>query len=193
MPLVGGGSSLHWAKFAIPEVREGVFNIFIQIPNPIAWDEFSNLGFLFNAYYPKMFRDCVLETHRYLIRTTPIDTGRLRGGWTAYLDKYQADYAMAFMDTSLIETKSSILSSAAIQEGKALSQVAESGQDVTLTNNVDYGGYVEFGTSRMQGRHFTVRAMYKGEHVIANAFDKWFKECNSAGALVEPKKVEEVV
>ncbi len=202
MPLTAGGSvpltsgglpNIQWTKFErFYERKDPTFSIRIEVLDVEKWNRFLELTPTFLEKYYMLFRDVVHQSHKYLIRVTPFDTGRLRAGWTGVLEKYQIDYAMAFIDTSLIETKSTVPSPSAIAEGKGLSSMIDKPFDVTITNNVFYSQYVEFGTSKMQGRHFTQRAMYKSEYIMAQAMDDWLREISTTGDIVSPKAVAEV-
>ncbi|MFA6971828.1 MAG: HK97 gp10 family phage protein [Gallionella sp.] len=192
MPLWGESAQRKWTKFEPYYEREGEFKIRIDVVDVEKWNHFLNLTPEFYDKYHRLFRNAVYEAHRYLIRVTPFDTGRLRAGWTSVLEKYRIDYAMAFIDTSLIETRSTVVDPAAIEEGKGLSTMVDQPFDVTVTNNVPYAQYVEYGTSKMQGRHFTQKAMYKAEYILAKAFDAWFKQMAEAGDITEPLTLEEV-
>jgi len=193
MPLTGEGYSRKYTKFEqFYERKDPSFSMRIEIIDPDEWNKYLDLTSQFNEKYGKLFREVVYQAHKYLIRVTPMDSGRLRGGWTAVLNRHRIDYSMAFMDTSLIETKSTIIDPSAIMEGVALSSALDTPLDVTVINNVPYAQYLEFGTSKMQGKHFTQRAMYKSEHIMKQALEDWFKEIAVNGNIIEPKPIEDV-
>ena len=179
-------------------IPKGEFTVTIRVVNPDKWDRFLDIENAFMAKFKELFMNCVFETHRYLIRITPMRTGRLRGGWVSILDKYNQDYTRAFYDVSLLHIPSDspgVLDAQAIMDGVRNSSFLDlypDKLDVTLINQVSYGEYVEWGTSKMEGQNFTNRAMYKAEHIIAEAFDKWLKDITNAGDIVEPRPVEEV-
>jgi hypothetical protein len=175
---------------------KGVFTVFVYPLNPELWQEFFNLTPLFLERYKDLFLQCVFESHRYLIRVTPIITGRLRAGWTSILDKYNQDYTMAFYDTSLVTSKVENLSAEAIAEGKTLSTFQDqypTQLDITITNQVFYGEYVEWGTNHQEAQYFVDRAMYKAEYILSHNIDAWINDMSNAGKVVEPKPVEEVI
>ena len=174
--------------------RDRKWNLTITIINPDVWKEFSELSPTFLEYCKVLFKDIVFESHRYLIRVTPMLTGRLRGGWTAILNKYNVDYAAAFMDVSLVTGHNEPLSQEAIKEGMALSQYIDEmdKMDVTIINGVEYAEYVEFGTSMMEGRYYTTKAMYKAEHIMQQAFSAWFRKMTEQQRVVLPDPIEAV-
>ncbi len=159
----------------------------------------------FNTFYKQLYLDLTLEIHKYLIRLTPAHTGKLRGGWTGVLDKYQRDYTKQIKDTSLYdafkranatpEYQEYAFDSGAIQEGKKLSQYKDAlpnETEISLINNVPYKDVHEFGTSKIPGKQFTLRAVYKGELWFEEQFKKWLKKIESAGAVVPPDQVPEI-
>jgi len=180
-------------KDYVATTGDPTFRISITFVNPDEWDKWFEANTLFTEYYKTLFRQCVYEIHKYLIRVTPIQTGRLRAGWTGILNKYGIDYTAAFSDYSLLDHLNLQLSQQAVMEGFALSQFIDEELDVTIINSVPYSEYVEFGTSRMEGQNFTNKARYKGEYVFKKAIDDWFKEMSQKQDIVEPKQVEEVV
>jgi len=174
-PLIAGGSR---------------FKVEIRFGNPEAWEAAASMDKTFDAQYSKLFKDIVFECHRYLIRVTPMITGRLRGGWTSFLNKYNKDYSAAFIDVSLIDASRVQTDASAVADGMSVSSYEETPLGVTVINKVHYGGFVEFGTSKMQGRNFTLRAMYKSELIFENAVNNWWSNADY-DLQIEPSTVEE--
>lgn len=158
-----------------------------------------------DEYKVSLFKDLVGAIHKYLIRLTPLHTGKLRGGWLAFLDKYQVDYSKQLYDTSLYGAwkkgnkteayRSYAPDSAKVEEGKAMSRLEDGlpkETQVYLENTVEYKDAMDFGTSKVQGRHFTDIALYKGEHWFEKYFTQWFDRMSKAGAIVPPPKVEDI-
>ena len=87
--------------------------------------------------FKTLFKYAVFDCNKYLIRATPMRTGRLRGGWTALLNKYNIDYSAAFMDVTLVEGHNEPLSEEAIREGTALSSFIDTDFMITLVNSVE--------------------------------------------------------
>lgn len=172
--------------------RPGIFSMRIEVVEPKKWNDLLVMDKLFIENYAHLFRDAVLQSHKYLIRVTPFETGRLRAGWSAYLEKEREDYSSSFLDTSLINSERPAPESTAIQEGKGLSSFQEKSLDVTVTNSVPYGQYNEYGTSKMAAQNFTSRAFYKAEYIFTKALEAWSKKCSEAGLIVEPDKMADV-
>ena len=137
------------------------------------------------TFYTKFFIQTVGEIHKYLIRLTPIHTGKLRGGWTAFLDKYRIDYSKQIFDTSLYSTfkrankteayRDYAFDQGAVNEGKSSSKLDDQlpdTTDVSISNTVEYSDALDFGTSTIPARHFTTQARYKGEFWFEKQFDK---------------------
>ncbi len=159
----------------------------------------------FSTFYKQLYLNLTLEIHKYLIRLTPAHTGKLRGGWTGVLDKYQRDYTRQIQDTSLydafkkanktVEYREYAFDSNAIKEGQKLSQYKDAlptDTEISITNNVPYKDIHEFGTSEIPGKQFTLRAAYKGELWFEQEFKKWLKKIEDAGAVVPPDQVPEI-
>jgi len=168
------------------------FDITVELVNPEQWESWMHANEKFQEYYKELFRDCIFEIHRYLIRVTPVMSGRLRAGWTGILNKYNVDYTRAFTDTSLLDHAYINWNQQAIMEGMAESQWMDADFDVSIINSVPYSEMVEFGTSKMSGQYFTNKARYKGEYILTKAIDDWFKEITAKAELVKAPKVEEV-
>jgi len=173
----------------------GAYSLTITFVNPEKWKTFMAMTPDFMEKYAILFKNCVFESHRYLIRVTPIQTGRLRAGWTGILNKYNQDYTRAFADTALLDfiaIDGKPLSQEAIMEGMAMSQFIDSEFNVSLINNVPYSEFVEYGTSKMEGRYFTKQASYKAEYIFEHSMEEWIRQMSIAGEVTNPPEVEEV-
>lgn len=168
------------------------FGLTITINTPENWEKWKNMAPTFLENLQLAFKYAVFDCNKYLIRATPMLTGRLRGGWTALLNKHNIDYSAAFMDVTLVTGHNEPLSEEAIREGMALSSCIETENLISITNGVDYADYVETGTSRMEGQHFTLKTMYKSELIMANYIRSWAKKCSEKGEIVKPEQQEEV-
>ena len=159
----------------------------------------------FSEFYKKLYLEITLEIHKYLIRLTPAHTGKLRGGWTGILDKYRKDYTRQMQDTSLYDSFKKAnktpehrvysFNSGAIKEGQSLSQYKDGlpkETQISITNNVPYKDIHEFGTNKIPGKQFTLRALYKGELWFEREFSKWLDKISKAGAVVPPDPVPEI-
>jgi len=179
--------------FTNPEITgTHLFSIDFKFSPLEAWNTWFNSGELFTDYYKIMFKQCVFQIHKYLIRLTPMQTGRLRGGWTGILNKYGIDYSAAMADTSLLDHFIDKVDSVAIAEGMALSDFKDDDLYASIINNVFYGEFVEFGTSKMEGQAFTDKARYKGEYIFTKAMNDWFAEMTAKQEVVKPPVLEEV-
>jgi hypothetical protein len=168
------------------------FSLTITINTPEKWDMWADVSSIFMENFKTLFRYAVFDSNKYLIRATPMQTGRLRGGWTALLNKYNIDYSAAFMDVTLVTGHNEPLSQEAIREGMALSSYIDTDFMVTLVNGVDYADYVESGTSKMEGQHFTARTLYKAELIMKNYIENWANQCSVKSEIVEPVQMDEV-
>jgi len=168
------------------------FGMTITINTPKQWEMWENVRSIFMDNFKVMFKYGVFDANKYLIRATPMQTGRLRAGWTALLNKYNIDYSAAFMDVTLVTGHNEPLSQEAISEGMALSSFIDTDFMVTLVNGVPYADYVETGTSKMEGQHFTLKSTYKAELIMKRYMEEWMRICSGEGQIVAPQQMEEV-
>lgn len=176
--------------------RGGSFSVRVEVGNPELLEQWLQMGDKFQKQGEAAFGKFIFQVHRYLIRVTPIDTGELRGGWTAWLDKNQEDYSKQINDISLIETpphKSYHFAVEEIEAGRLQSDyVAPSPLDITIINNVEHGFFLEAGTSRIPAQNFVERARYKAEFLFGEFFEKWFEQIAKAEDIVPPEEPEEI-
>ena len=189
------------------EQREtnGNLRFTVSVENPEKVKEIEKSFAKFDEYYKKLYKDLVGASHKYLIRVTPLHTGKLRGGWTAFLDKYQIDYSRQLYDTTLYDTwkrgnktegyRNYAPDSSQVAAGKGLSHLEDSlpsSTNISIENAVEYKDDMDFGTRFVPGRHFTDIALYKAEHWFDKHFSQWLAKMEKAGAIVPPPKVEEI-
>lgn len=185
--------------------QSGPFRVSFTIDNIKEVKEAEKFQEKFDKFYKQLYLDLVIEIHKYLIRLTPLHTGKLRGGWTAFLDKHQADYSKQIKDTSLYQIYKSLnitpeyrqyaFSPEAVEKGKSESHLEDKlpvDTDVSIDNQVEYKDYLDYGTTKISPRHFTDLAKYKGELVFEIYFNRWLKTLQEKGAIVPPPKVEEI-
>lgn len=88
-------------------------------------------------------RKLMFQILSYLIRICPVDTGRLRGSWTPFMEKYgnttyqkwMSDPSMAVSDR---KTPKKGFSEQAVSEGRGEGQFVDSPMDTTIVSNVSY-------------------------------------------------------
>lgn len=193
----------------VPTVAEqagnGTLKLTVSVDNPKDVKKIEDSLKKFDEYYRKLYKDLVGVCHKYLIRVTPLHTGKLRGGWTAFLDKYQIDYSRQLFDTSLYgawkksnkteEYRSYAPDSTKVAEGKAFSHLEDALPritEVSIENQVEYKDAMDFGTAAVPGRHFTDIAVYKSELWFEKYFSMWLARMEKAGAVVPPPDVEDI-
>jgi hypothetical protein len=167
----------------------------VKLENPERLEEWLKIKDDFKREAKALFLQTVFEIHKYLIRVSPLDTGELRGGWTGILNKYNQDYSVPLMDTSLYDHwKNTNKSQYGREYHFALDQVLKgAGQssfedapfDITLINSVPHGEEMENGNSKIQGRHTTELARYKGEYWFNQVFNTWFEQIAKEEKIVK--------
>ena len=185
----------------ISKQRSGPLRMTLTIENIKEVKEIEKSIKRFSKYNLELYRNIVFEIHKYLIRVTPLDTGKLRGGWTAILDKYTVDYSRQIKDTSLYDSfkkgnktphhKEYHFSASAVAEGKTFSTAEDrtpGEQNIAVDNQVSYKDAMDFG----KGIHFTARARYAGELWFNKFYGEWLKKMEKQGKVVRPPKVKEI-
>ena len=187
------------------QLRNKVFGIGVELVNPEEAQQLFDIERTFKEFHQQLFLNLVFEIHKYLIRVTPLHTGKLRGGWTGVLDKYQQDYSRQLQDHSLYDSfketnvtpehKVYRFDSNAVEEGKSSSSVEDNlpnETDITIDNQVEYGFRLDDGTSKIHARRFTEVARYKGELWFEEHYKEWLEKISAAGAVVPPPDVKEI-
>ncbi len=176
--------------------KGGTFRVDIQLQNLELLQQWQGYEDEFRRHFQTLFDGFIFETHKYLIRVTPIDTGQLRGGWTAWLDKHSVDYSRQLLDISIAEKapgRDYHFSPAAIEEGKTYASFeAPHPLDVTIINTVPYGIFLEVGTSKLPARNFVELTRYKAESWMERLFQAWLQKISQADRIVEPDAPEEI-
>jgi hypothetical protein len=88
-------------------------------------------------------RKSLFQILRYLIRICPVDTGRLRGSFTPFMDKYgDTTYNKWMADASMApsqrKTPKKGFNQEAVADGKAQGQFIDQPMDTTIVTNVSY-------------------------------------------------------
>lgn len=137
----------------------------------------------------KLHRKTVFEILILLIRYTPVLTGRLRGSWTPYLDRYgkQAAYAKYLNDKSLVIYKKAStakrlvmavkkrLGLDEITAGKLEGFFTESALVTTVGSNVAYAASVN-----AQSKYFD-RASQAATFIINDNYEQYIKAAQKEG------------
>lgn len=176
-------------------MARNLFTIKLEILNPEVLEKLDKLGEEFETELEKAFKELVFDINKYLIRVTPVDTGELRGGWTAFLDSQRISYSQQISDTSLAikaRGRPFRISPEGVQKGRANARYEfPNPLNVTLINAVPHAELLEHGTAHMQGRNFTALARYKGELRFTSTFTEWFNQIAKAGEIVPFKSRDE--
>ena len=181
--------------------RRSPFKISFTLANPKEVKDIEDSFNKLTDFQLELFRNLVFEIHKYLIRLTPMDTGRLRGGWTGILNKYQEDYSRQIRDTSLYDVFKNLnitphhkeyhFDPTAVLEGAGESQIEDktpNQQEIAIDNKVPYKDFLDFG----RGVHFTTRARYVGELWFTRHYNRWLAAMEEEGKVVAPPSVEEI-
>lgn len=105
----------------------------------------------------------VVDTN--LVQGTPVDTGRARSNWQVQIGSPTrseiAAYAPGFDGSTEGEN-----TRAAIEQGKAVIQTRQPGQDIFISNNLPYIGRLNEGYSSQAPSGFVQEAILKAAQVV---------------------------
>lgn len=151
----------------------------------------------------KVHRKTVFEVLIQLLRYCPVITGRLRGSWTPYLDKWgkQSAYARFLSDASLVthrvrgayaRTKNTLKRLAGVDEvseGKRLGYYQDSGLMTTVGSNVAYAASVNEQSGYLD------KAAQAASFIIDQNFTQFMEASRKVGWIPtdykdDPKPVE---
>lgn len=104
----------------------------------------------------KLVKKTALAIHQQVVLATPVDTGRARGNWHIGLD------SPVRAETSELDP----IGSATISAGQAVIARHNAGQDVFVSNNVDYIGALNDGWSAQAPAMFIEQAMQRGVDIV---------------------------
>lgn len=134
------------------------------------------------------FEKAVVLTHRksvfqiltFLIRICPVDTGRLRGSWTPFFDKYgNASYQKWLADTSRASYPTKApkrgFSQEQVQQGKADGTFTDQALATTISSNVKYAEYADAKVG------FMARAVQWGQELYLKNFGALLDKSAEAG------------
>lgn len=133
-------------------------------------------------------RKSVFEILIRILRLCNVDTGRLRGSFTPFMDVHGFNGYDAFMkQPSLDGDLPGKFSDRAVQEGRSLGDFVDALLSTTISTNVVYASLVD------QRSHFLVKALAWGDDRYNENFQAYFEAAYKAGWIpdVDPNKTTE--
>lgn len=128
-------------------------------------------------------RKSVFQILIYLIRLCPVDTGRLRGSWAPFLDKYgQIQRALKWAQTQspmagIVKGEREGFNQEAFDEGKREGTIIDELFSTTLTSNVNY---VQQVNARV---NFIGAAKVWGDRRYNQNFENFFEAMEKQGIV----------
>ncbi|NAZ37150.1 hypothetical protein [Rubellimicrobium sp. CFH 75288] len=105
-------------------------------------------------------RQVCFEAASRVVQNTPVDTGFLRGSWQPSIGApLVKDEDLASVDPAGANAASQI--ALAVLQMKA-------GERFWMLNGCSYGRFVEYGTSKMEGRHFVQKVVQSWPAIVAH-------------------------
>lgn len=96
-----------------------------------------------------------LEIDRGVVLSTPVDTGRARGGWNVGINNVNLD-----------DTEQDQSGQKTISENEATIQQAEATDAVFISNNVDYIRFLEEGSSDQSPNGMVAKTLRRFQQIV---------------------------
>jgi len=109
-------------------------------------------------------RAVFLEMGKRIIERTPVATGRARSGWNADVEEFNTEVSFPFATNQFLtgdEATQKAINSTLAATGKH-----KTGQDLTLSNNVEYITYLNNGSSKQAPAGMTDEVINEFEGVV---------------------------
>lgn len=117
----------------------------------------------------RIVRTVALVVDREVVLGTPVDTGRARSNWIASLGSGVTDVRDPYSPGNKLGIgESSNAEGALSQAGEVISR-RQPGTDVYISNNVDYIGLLNDGSSAQAPAGFVQSAIKRGVNVVVRA------------------------
>lgn len=103
-------------------------------------------------------KEIILELMRQTIMLTPVDTGRLVGGWQTSVTNSQPTFSTNPYDGALPGQNETQVRMSQLSR---IEKLSGTGKIYWLANNVEYARYQEYGTGKMRGKFMFQTALKK--------------------------------
>jgi hypothetical protein len=117
----------------------------------------------------RIVRTVALVVDREVVLGTPVDTGRARSNWIASLGSAVTDVRDPYSPGNKLGIGESNNAEAAMSQAKTIISTRKSGTDVYISNNVDYIGLLNDGSSAQAPAGFVQSAIKRGVNVVVQA------------------------
>jgi hypothetical protein len=116
----------------------------------------------------KVVKRAAFEVDQAVVMGTPVDTGRARSNWIASIGSPTGDTRGPFSAGSKLGKGETNNAQAAINAAKAVIDSRRFREAIFITNNVDYIGKLNNGSSKQAPKNFVRKAVQAGTQVIRN-------------------------
>lgn len=122
-----------------------------------------------NRDLPNMLKKFLLKEGQRIIaqtkQNTPVDTGALRAAWLLGNEETRV------FTNEEGRQQSDIVRNADIESVRVVGDDLQ----ITIVNNMEYASYVEYGTSKMEGRYMLTRSIAEVERNMPNRLKREFR------------------
>lgn len=108
------------------------------------------------------FRRCFLAVDQAVVISTPVDTGFARSNWRASVGGPASSTISPYSPGNRLGRGEGANAAGAMSQAKAVAAARQPGQTMYLTNNVNYIGKLNAGSSAQAGPNFVERGIVAG-------------------------------
>lgn len=116
----------------------------------------------------KVVRRAALEVDQSVVTSTPVDTGRARSNWIASVGSPTGDTRGPFSPGDKLGKGEVNNAQAAITAATSVINSRRFNQAIFITNNLDYIGSLNSGSSKQAPRNFVRKAVQAGTQAVRN-------------------------
>lgn len=114
----------------------------------------------------KIVRTAAIQIDQAVVIATPVDTGRARSNWIASIGSPTGDTRGPFSPGSKLGTGESANLAASLAAARLVIDSRRFNQSIFISNNLNYIGDLNNGSSRQAPRNFVRAGVQAGTHAV---------------------------
>ena len=116
----------------------------------------------------KVVRTAALKVDQAVVISTPVDTGRARSNWIASIGSPAGGTVSPFSPGSKLGLGEGNNAQAAIDAARGVINSRRFNQSIFITNNLDYIGKLNNGSSKQAPKNFVRKGVQAGTQAVRN-------------------------
>ena len=116
----------------------------------------------------KIKRKAALVIDQTVVLATPVDTGRARSNWIVQLNSPNTSTIEPYSTGNKLGLSDIANATSAINQGSSVISQAKTGDSIYISNNLDYIGKLNEGSSRQAPEQFVQKAIDEAIQAISN-------------------------